>query len=167
MQQDRVSEVVEGGVTANGEAVQAPTDEWTAASLAHASILLTLILAPAGGVGALVGPAIPLAMYFGYRKESRFVALHALQSFVFQVVGAVVVAALGVLVGLAWTISSWLSGILVGLLLVPLALFLTLQLVFVLVVWLGYGLYAAYQAYQGRDVRYMVIGEWLEKEVKA
>jgi uncharacterized Tic20 family protein len=167
MQVDRVSEAVQGEMTANGEAVRAPTDEWTAASLAHASILLTLILAPAGGVGALVGPAIPLAMYFGYRRESRFVALHALQSFVFQVVGAVVVAALGVLVGLAWTISSWLSGILVGLLLIPLALFLTLQLVFVLVAWLGYGLYAAYQVYQGRDMRYMVIGEWLEKEVKA
>jgi len=33
--------------------------------------------------------------------------------------------------------------------------------------WLGYGLYGAYQVYQGRNYRYWLIGEWLEQEVKS
>ena len=162
-----VSEIVGGDVAADSELVQAPTDEWTAASLAHASVLLTLILGLAGGIGALVGLAVPLMMYLGYRGESRFVAFHALQSFVYQVVGAVVVVALAVLVAMAWTISGWLTAILVGFLLMPLALLLTLLLVCALVAWLGYGLYAAYQVYQGCNFHYWLIGEQLEKEVKA
>jgi hypothetical protein len=71
---------------------------------------------------------------------------------------------------MAWTVSGLLSAILVGLLFMPLALLLTLLTVFVLVcapfAWLGYGLYAAYQVYQGSDFRDWVIGERLEREVK-
>ena len=152
-----------------------PTDEWTAAALAHASIILTLVLGAAGGIGAPVGLAVPLAMYFGYREKSRFVAFHALQSFVYQAAGllvyVVVAAAMGVLVTMAWNISGWLSAVLVGFLLMPFALLLTLLMVLVLVgaplVWLGYGLYAAYQVYQGRNFYYWLIGEWLEGEVRA
>ncbi len=170
----RVQEVVEGEMAAGSEAVQVPTDEWTAAMLAHASALLTLILGMAGGVGALVGPAVPLAMYLGYRERSRFVAFHALQSFVYQVAGvlsyAVLAAVLAVWVAIAWTASGLLSAVLVGLLLMPFALLLTLLMVLLLVCapfsWLAYGLYAAYQVYQGRNFRYWLIGEWLEREVR-
>jgi len=162
-------------MTAAGEMIQVPTDEWTAAALAHASVLLTLILGMAGGVGALVGLAVPLVMYLGYREKSRFVAFHALQSFVYQVAGvliyAVVAAVMGFWVALAWNVSGWLSGILIGLLLIPFALLITLLMVFLLLgaplAWLGYGLYAAYQVYQGRNFRYRFIGEWLTREVKA
>lgn len=168
-------EVVEGEVAAGSEAVQVPTDEWTAAALAHASALLTLVLGMAGGVGALVGLAVPLVMYFGYRESSRFVAFHALQSFVYQVacllVYFVLVAVLAVWVAMAWTVSGLLSAVLIGLLLMPFALLLTLLMILLLVcapfAWLGYGLYASYQVYQGRNFRYWLIGEWLEEEVKA
>jgi len=68
---------------------------------------------------------------------------------------------------MTWTISGWLTAILVGFLLMPLALLLTLMLVCALVAWLGYGLYAAYQVYQGYNFHYWLIGERLEKEVKA
>jgi len=170
-----VHAVMESEVAAGNEAVQAPTDEWTAAALAHASVLLTLVLGMAGGVGALVGPAVPLAMYLGYREKSRFVAFHALQSLVYQVAGvliyAVLAAVLAVWITMAWTVSGLLSAVLVGLLLMPFALLLTLLAVLLLVgvpfAWLGYGLYGAYQVYQGRNFRYWLIGEWLEKEVKA
>ena len=166
--------VIEDEMTAGNQAAQVPTDEWTAATLAHASVLLTLILGMAGGVGALVGLAVPLAMYFGYREKSRFVAFHALQSFVYQVAGvllyATLAAVLAVWVAIAWTVSGLLSAVLVGLLLMPLALLLTLLMVLLLVcapfAWLGYGLYAAYQAYQGHDFHYWLIGDWLEREVK-
>lgn len=166
--------VVEGKMATNNEAAQAPTGEWTAAMLAHASALLTLILGVAGGVGALVGLTVPLAMYFGYREKSRFVAFHAMQSFVYQVAGvllyAVFAAVMAVWVAIAWTVSGLLSAVLVGLLLMPFALLLTLLMAALLVgaplAWLSYGLYAAYQVYQGRDFHYWLIGEWLEREVK-
>lgn len=166
--------MIEDKIAMDNEAVQVPTDEWTAATLAHASALLTLILGMAGGVGALVGPVVPLAMYFGYRQRSHFVAFHALQSFVYQVAGvllyAVLAAVLAVGVAIAWTVSGLLSAVLIGLLLMPLALLLTLLMVLLLVcvpfAWLGYGLYAAYQVYQGRDFHYWLIGEWLKREVK-
>jgi len=169
-----VREMVEGEEVETGGVVQAPTDEWTAAALAHASVLLTLVLAAAGGIGAPVGLAVPLAMYFGYREKSRFVAFHALQSFIYQAAGlliyVVVAAALGVWVALAWNISGWLAPVLVGFLLMPFALLLTLLMLLVLVgaplAWVGYGLYAAYQAYQGRNFYYCLIGERLEMELQ-
>jgi uncharacterized Tic20 family protein len=164
-----------GKVVANTEAVQVPTDEWTAAALAHTSVLLTLILGMAGGIGVLVGPAIPLVVYLGYRGKSRFVAFHALQSLAYHVVGVlsyvVLVAVMAVWVAIAWTVSGLLSAVLVGLLLMPFALLLTLLTTLLLVcipfAWLGYGLYAAYQVYQGRNFHYWLIGEWLEREVKS
>lgn len=147
------------------EVARVPTNEWTAAALAHASVLLTLILGTPGGLGVPIGLAVPLAMYFGYRRNSRFIAFHALQSFVYQVAGVIGIAALGVLVASAWAISGVLSAVLIGLALMPMALSLTLLLVAAVIAWLVYGLYAAYQVYQGRDFRYWLIGERLEQEV--
>jgi len=165
---EKVGSVVGSDVTVEDEAAaRVPTDEWTAAALAHASILLTPMLGLAGGVGALVGLAVPLVMHLGYRQESRFVAFQALQSFVYQATGAVLTAILAALTAAVWTISGWLAQVLIGFLLIPPALSLTLLLVSALLAWVGYGLYAAYQVYQGRDFHYILIGEWLEKEMKA
>ena len=57
------------------------------------------------------------------------------------------------------------SLVVVGLLLMPLALSLTLVLLATIIAWFVYGLYAAYQVYQGNDFRYWLIGERLEEEV--
>lgn len=169
-----VQDTTDGEFVAGTRAGQAPVDEWTAAALAHTSTLLTIVLGVAGGIGLLVGPAVPLVMYLGYRRKSRFVAFHALQSFVYHVAGVllylVLVVVVAVWVAIAWTVSGLLSAILVGLLLIPLAVLFTLLMAFLLIcipfAWLGYGLYGAYQVYQGRDFRYWLIGEWLEQEVK-
>lgn len=150
------------------------TDEWTTAALAHASVLLTLILAFAGGVGALIGLVVPLVIYLSYRERSRFVAFHALQALAYQGIGmslyVILAALLAAWVALAWTVSGVLSAVLIGLLLIPFALLITLTMVAVLLgaplAWLGYGLYAAYEVYQGHDLRYWLIGEWLEREVR-
>ncbi len=157
----------------NGEA-HVPADEWTTAALAHASVLLTLIMSAAGGVGAVIGPVIVLAMYFGYREKSRFVAFHALQSFIYQVGGIVLYAiaatVLGTLVGMAWSVSSALMQVFVGFLMMPFAMLITLLTAFVLagapLVWLGYGLYASYKVYQGHNFYYQWIGERVEREVR-
>lgn len=158
--------------TGNGSSA---TDEWTTAALAHAGILLTLILAFAGGVGALVGLAVPLVIYLSYRERSRFITFHALQSLVYQGAGVliylVLVGVLAAAVAAAWTISGLLSAVVIGFLLMPVALVLTILMVIVLVgapmAWVVYGLYAAYRVYQGEDFRYWMLGEWLEREAKA
>lgn len=149
--------------------------EWTTAALAHASILLTVILAFAGGVGALVGLGVPLVIYLSYRERSRFITFHALQSLVYQGAGVliyiVLVAVAATAVAVAWTISGLLSAVVIGFLLMPLALVITMVMVILLLgaplLWVGYALYAAYQVYQGEDFRYWYLGEWLERQVKA
>ncbi len=154
---------------------QAPAlEDWTVAALAHASVLLALVFSVAGGVGALIGPVIALAIYMGYREKSHFVAFQALQACVYQAAGlllyVVLAAVLGAGVALAWTVSGVLAAVLVGFLLMPFALALTLVMVVILVgaplAWIGYGLYAAYLTYQGQNFRYWLIGERLEEEVK-
>jgi hypothetical protein len=152
-----------------------PTHEWTTAALAHASILLTIVLAFAGGVGALVGLGVPLMIYLSYRERSRFITFHGLQSLVYQGAGVliyiVLVAVSAAVVGAAWTISGLLSAVIIGLLLMPLALVITIVMVILVLgaplLWVGYALYAAYRVYQGEDFRYWLLGEWLESEVKA
>jgi uncharacterized Tic20 family protein len=169
-----VEEVVEEEMVIEDEAEQVPSDEWTVAALAHATVLLTLVLGVAGGIGALIGPAVALAMYFGYRERSRFAAFHALQSCAYQVAGVllylVFTAVMVVWLVIAWTISGVLSAVLVGFLMMPFALLMTLLVVLLLIcipfAWLGYGLYASYQVYQGRDFHYRWIGEWVKREVK-
>jgi uncharacterized Tic20 family protein len=173
MQDEEVIEgMIEGEELTSNDAAQVPANEWTVAALAHASALLTLVLGMAGGIGAVVGLLVPLALYLAYRGKSRFVSLHALQSLVYQAASlllyAALAAVLGTWVAIAWTVSGLLSAVLVGLLFMPFALLLTLLMTLLLVTapvaWLGYGLYAAYQVYQGRDFRYWLIGEWLERE---
>lgn len=149
------------------EKARVPTDEWTAASLAHASALLTLILGAPGGLGVPIGLAVPLVMYFGYRQRSRFVAFHALQSFVFQLLGTLAVGAFAAWVAISWSVSSALTTVLVGFLFMPFALLLTLFLICLPFALVGYGLYAAYQVYQGNNFYYALIGERLEREVRA
>jgi len=155
-------------------ATRSATSEWTTASLAHASILLTLILAFAGGVGALLGLIIPLAMYLSYRERSRFIALHALQALIYQLVGVLaytlLVAVTVAAVTIGWTISGLLSLVVIGFLLMPLVLLVTVLMVILLLglplVWVGYGLYAAYRVYEGNNFRYWLLGEWMEREVR-
>jgi uncharacterized Tic20 family protein len=166
MQDTSIEEITASGELTDSEALEMPTKEWSAAALAHASVLLTVVLGTPGGVGVPIGLAVPLVMYLGYRRQSRYVAFHALQAFAYQVVGTLIIAILGMLVAAAWTISSSLAAVLIGLVLMPFALSLTLLLIGAAVAWVVYGLYAAYQVYQGRDFRYWLIGECLEREVR-
>ena len=150
-----------------------PRDEWAAATLAHASAVLTLVLSLAGGIGVLVGPIIPLGMYFAYRDRSRSVAYHAMQSFVYQTAFALayilLVATSVVWLTVAWAASGLLAALLTVHLLTPFAALLTLFILVALatapVAGLGYALYAAYRVYQGADFRYWLVGDWVEKEI--
>jgi uncharacterized Tic20 family protein len=145
------------------------TGDWTAAAIAHAAVCLTVGLGPAGGIGLIIGPAVALAIYVVYRARSRFVALHALQSLAYQVAGSVSISLLSVL-GASAVLTAWgLAGLSADATgsaelrvpALPLTLVVAGVVLSVLLSWVAYGVYAAYQVYQGRDFRYWLIGDWV------
>jgi uncharacterized Tic20 family protein len=149
-------------------------DEMTMAALAHASVVLTFIIAlGSGGLGCLLGILVPLLIWLTYKEKSAYVSFQALQATVFQVVSilvmVVVVAVSIILIVAGWTVSGALAAILIGLCLMPFAALITVVFAVLVLILplaqLGYGLYAAYETYRGRDFRYWLIGETLEKEV--
>ncbi len=167
-------EVAEPAATALAarEAESPPTNERIWAALAHASVLLTFILGVStGGLAVVVGALVPLIIWLAFRDRSRFVASHAMQATVFQL--AAVVAWIGLLVlGVAVLIPTWIVTVLllivlIGFLLLPVALVLTAALPAALVILplaaLVYGLYGAFEVYAGRDFRYWLVADWIEK----
>jgi len=129
----------------------APGDERTWGMLAHLSTLLNLVT----GFG---GPIAALIIYLVYKDRSRFVAYHALQAMVFQLIwwfGG------GVLIGLMWAIVGVLSAMLVGILLIPIALLLTPVFLILPLGSLIYGIIGAVQTSQGQDFKYWLVGDWV------
>ena len=129
----------------------APGDERTWGSLAHLSTLLNLVT----GFG---GPIAALIIYIVYKDRSRFVAYHALQAMVFQLIwwfGG------GVLIGLMWAIVGALSAIIIGIVLIPVAICITPILALMPLGSLIYGIIGGIQCSQGQDFKYWLIGDWV------
>jgi uncharacterized protein len=129
----------------------APGDERTWGILAHLSTLLNL----ATGFG---GPIAALIIYIIYKDRSRFVAYHALQAMLFQLIwwfGG------GVLIGLMWAIVGLLSVILIGIVLIPVAAIITPILALLPVGALIYGIIGAVQVSEGQDFKYWLVGDWV------
>jgi len=124
-----------------------PADERTWAMLAHLSVIANLFT-------GLLGPVAALVIYLVYKERSRYVAYHAMQSFVFQLIWWV---GGGVLIAVAWTVSGVLSAVLIGLLCMPFACALSLLPLGALV----YGIIGGIQCSSGRDFRYWLIGDWV------
>lgn len=122
-------------------------DERTWAMLAHLSILLNLIT-------GFLGPVAAILIYAVYRERSRYVAYHAMQSFVFQLIAWV---GAGILATVAWTISGIMAVVLIGCLLMPIALLISLIPLAALV----YGVVGAIQVNSGQDFRYPLVGDWV------
>lgn len=148
-------------------------DDLTIAALAHASILVTFLIGVgSGGLGAILGVLIPLAIWYSYREKSTYTANQALQATVYQVASVLAVLAFAVvgatLVVVSWTVAGALAAVLIGLCLMPFALLVTLLLAAVLlvlpIVLLVYGLYAAYETYHGRDFRYKWVADWIDQQ---
>ncbi|OQY21162.1 MAG: hypothetical protein B6I34_07750 [Anaerolineaceae bacterium 4572_32.1] len=183
---DPQEETVEEEIAPNEEPAEVPEtaikpdartvptrEDLTMAALAHASILVTFLIGVgSGGLGAVLGVLIPLGIWYGYRDKSTYTAEQALHATVYQVASVLAVLAFAlvgaILVIVGWTVSGALAAVLIGLCLMPFALLVTLLLVAGIIVLpivlLIYGLYAAYETYQGRDFRYKWISDWVDQQ---
>lgn len=133
------------------------------AATAHASIVLTVLLGLAtGGVGAIVGIAVPAVIWYSHRGRSDYVVEQARQATLFQIAGFALLLALAIvgssLVVIGWVVTALLTVVLVGLVLLPFMLIVTVLLVVALVglpiAQVVYGCFAAVEAHSGRPFRY-------------
>jgi uncharacterized Tic20 family protein len=130
------------------------SEERTWAALAHASVLLNFVV----GLGGVIAAGV---IWLIKKEESEWVGFHGLQSLVFQ---GLQLAVTLVVVGGTWVLGFAFSFLTLGfgtLIAVPL-MFLTFFLgMLIMVAGLVYGLYGAYQVYNGQDFRYPWLGDWL------
>ena len=137
-------------------------DERTNAAIAHSSIVLGLL---SRGV---LGVVLAVLIWATQRGKSKFAARQAAQAVWWQLIG--VVASIAAFLG--WGVlfaGSIFVPLLIdsnhpepimpytmipafALILVPIALTL---------VWVAYGVYAAWQVWHGRDFSYPIIGRWI------
>jgi len=122
-------------------------DERTWAMLAHLSVLVNLFT-------GVLGPVVALIIYLMFANRSRFVAYHAMQSFLFQLAAWY---GLGVL----WGVTGLLSALLIGIVLIPFACVLTPVLLLGMALAPIYGIVGAVQTSQGQDFQYWWIGSWV------
>jgi uncharacterized Tic20 family protein len=123
-----------------------PSEERTWAMVSHLSILANLVT-------GFLGPVIPLVVYLAFKDRSRYVAFQSMQAFIFQMIAWV---GAGALAAITWTISGVLAVILIGCLIMPLALLITIIPLAALV----YGVIGAVQTNQGLDFKYWLVGDW-------
>jgi len=123
-----------------------PADERTWAMLAHLSVLVNLFT-------GVLGPVVALGIYLMFSARSKYVAYHAMQSFLFQLV---------MWHGLAvmWAIVGASSAILIGVVLIPFACVLTPFFLLCMAIAPIYGIVGAVETSQGQDFKYWLIGDW-------
>ena len=115
--------------------------------LAHLSVLANLFT-------GFLGPVVALVIYLVYKDRSRYVAYHSMQSFVMQLIAWV---GGGIVAGILWAISSVLTVVLIGCLIMPIALLFSLLPLVALV----YGIIGGVQCNQGQDFKYWLVGDWV------
>ena len=128
-----------------------PAEERTWSLLAHLSVLLSLVTGFAGPIAALI-------VYLVFKDRSRKVAYHALQAMIFQLIwwyGG------GLLIGVMWATVGILSVILIGIILIPIAIVMTLVLLLLPMGAVIYGIIGAVRVNQGQDFKYWLVGDWV------
>jgi uncharacterized Tic20 family protein len=146
-----------------GESNQTPafdsshsSDERTWAALAHASTLLNMIT----GMGGLIAA---IAIWLTQKEKSTWVAFHGLQSLVFQAAQFLIVF---LVVGAVWIVGFAFSFVTIGfgtIVAVPVMIVVMFLGITLMVAGTVYSLYGAYQVYEGREFRYVWIGDWVHQ----
>lgn len=114
---------------------------------AHLSILANLITGLLGVVAALV-------IFLMYKDRSKYIAYQSLQALIMQVIGWVLG---GIVVGLFWAITGFLSAIVIGIVSYPLRSLLVLSRS----VQLSMESFGAVKCNNGEDFQYWLIGDWV------
>jgi uncharacterized Tic20 family protein len=122
-------------------------EERTWAMLAHLSVLVNLFT-------GVLGPVVALIIYLMFANRSKYVAYHAMQSFLFQLV-------VWYGIGVMWGVVGLLSAVLIGVLLIPFACVLTPVLLLGMAIAPIYGIVGAVQTSQGQDFQYWGVGSWV------
>ncbi len=129
------------------------SEERNWAMLAHLSVLVNLFT-------GVLGPVVALVIYLMFSSRSRYVAYHAMQSFLFQLL-----AWYGI--GIMWSIVGALSAIVVGVILIPMACVLTPLFLLMMAIAPIYGIIGAVQTADGQDFKYWLVGDWARKTLEA
>jgi hypothetical protein len=127
------------------------SEDRTWSMLAHLSVLLNLVT-------GILGPIVAIIIYLVYKDRSKYIAYQSMQSFVQQLicwVGA------GLVIAGIWIVTALLSIVLVGLLCIPFSLILSVILAALPLVSLVYGVVGAVETSQGKDFRYLWVGDWV------
>jgi uncharacterized Tic20 family protein len=144
------------------------------AAIAHGSVWLTLLTGLLTvGLSVPLSIFIPLVIYFFFRQRSDFVAFHALQAFVIQLLGTVGALALLTVGGAAWlagmVIALLAVFVLVGAILVPLwgvvGILLGLTVLVMPLAMILFGTIGAIETYHGRDYRYPFVAQWVDRQL--
>ncbi|HEX8261008.1 MAG TPA: DUF4870 domain-containing protein [Rubrobacteraceae bacterium] len=141
MQKEEQNYGVIGELGATHPASMSAQEEKSWSVLAHLSLFLNLFT-------GFLGPIAALVIWLVYKDRSQKVAFHALQSMWYQVAWLV-------LLGAGWAFTGLLMLVLVGFLLVPVMVLLTL-------VPFVQGGYAAYRVSRGEDYRYPIVADLLQ-----
>lgn len=147
-------------------------EETNWAAVAHASVLITLLLGiSTGSLAAILGVAIPAIIWYVYRDKSEYVTEQARQATIFQVAGILAWWALILVGGLALALGAVVGAVLT---IVLVGLLLLLVVALVAIVWSAailllpiaqtvYGCYAAIETYNGRPFRYRWIADLIDR----
>ena len=122
-------------------------EERTWAMLAHLSVLVNLFT-------GVLGPVVALIIYLMFATRSKYVAYHAMQSFLFQLV-------VWYGIGVMWGIVGILSAVVIGVVLIPFACVLTPLMLLGMAIAPIYGIYGAIQTSSGQDFQYWWVGSWV------
>jgi uncharacterized protein len=123
-----------------------PADERTWAMLAHLSVLVNLFT-------GVFGPVVALVIYLMFSSRSKYVAYHAMQSFLFQLT-------LWYGLGIVWAVVGLLSAVVIGIVLIPFACILTPFFLLGMAIAPIYGIVGAVKTSQGEDFKYWLVGDW-------
>lgn len=144
------------------------------AAVAHGSVWLTFLMAvPTSGISIPFVIFIPLMIYFLFRNRSDYVAFHALQAFVLQLLATIGALLLFIIGGAAWLIVLMITVLLMALL-VGIPLFFLWLLVGIVasvlisvmpLAGLVLATIATVRVYTGNDYRYPYIGTWVDRQM--
>jgi uncharacterized Tic20 family protein len=123
------------------------SEERTWAMLAHLSVLVNLVT-------GVFGPVVALIIYLMFYNRSKYVAYHAMQSFLFQQFWWYGL-------GIMWGIVGLLCAVIVGVLLLPAACVLTPVFLLGMAIAPIVGIIGAIKTSQGQDFKYWWVGDWV------